>query len=215
MHVVPLGIHLDGFDEAPRAPGDRFSVGFLARVAPEKGLHLLADAYIHLRRNSDFTGAALRAAGYLAPEHKSYLHGVERRMKEAGLAGEFHYEGALDRAQKIGFLRSLHVFSVPAAYDEPKGLFLLEAMAAGVPVVQPRRGAFPEILEKTEGGLLVEPADTAGLADAIYRVWKSPEWAAEMGMKGARGVRERFTAARMAARAIEVYQIVAAARAHA
>ena len=67
------------------------------------------------------------------------------------------------RPHKIDFLRNLDVLCVPATYDEPKGIFLLEAMANGVPVVQPRRGAFPEILEKTGGGILVEPDDPASL----------------------------------------------------
>jgi glycosyltransferase involved in cell wall biosynthesis len=84
-------------------------------------------------------------------------------------------------------------------------------MAAGAPVIQPRRGAFPEILEKTRGGVMVEPGDVASLAQAIYKLWKSPAWAAELARNGARGVREHFTAARMAARALEVFQTVAAA----
>ena len=91
-------------------------------------------------------------------------------MREAGLAGEFHYRGVLDRDGKIEFLRSLDVLSVPATYDEPKGIFLLEAMACGVPVVQPRRGAFTEVVERTGGGLLVEPDDAEALAAGLLRV---------------------------------------------
>jgi glycosyltransferase involved in cell wall biosynthesis len=215
MHVVPLGIDLEGYEPAARVSGGPFTVGFFARVAPEKGLHLLAESYIRLRRDTDFNGAVLRAAGYLAPEHRGYLRKVKRRMKEAGLASEFHYQGELDRARKIEFLRGLHVLSVPSTYDEPKGIFLLEAMAAGVPVVQPRRGAFPEILERTGGGTMVKPDDAASLADGIYRLWKAPEWAAELGRNGAQGVREHFSVSRMAARAIDAYQAVAAAHAHA
>ena len=60
-------------------------------------------------------------------------------------------------------------------------------MASGVAVVQPRRGAFPEILERTGGGVLVEPGDAASLADGIYGLWKNPELAAELGRRGARG----------------------------
>ena len=81
-------------------------------------------------------------AGYLAPEHKNYLGEIEQAMKDAGLGAEFNYHGVVDREEKISFLRKLDVLSVPATYDEPKGIFLLEAMACGVPVVQPRRGAF-------------------------------------------------------------------------
>ena len=215
LHVVPLGIDAEGYGPPARLPGAPFTVGFFARVAPEKGLHILAESYVRLRRESDFNGATLEVAGYLAPEHRGYLRGIERRMKHAGLAHEFHYRGELDLAQKIEFLRSLDILSVPSTYDEPKGIFLLEAMASGVAVVEPRRGAFPEILERTEGGVLVEPGDVASLADGSYRLWKDPELAAEMGRRGAAGVRKYFSATQMAARALEAYQAIATTQAHA
>jgi glycosyltransferase involved in cell wall biosynthesis len=215
LHVVPLGIDAEGYGPPARVPGAPFRVGFFARVAPEKGLDLLAESYVRLRRESDFSAAALEVAGYLAPEHRGYLRGVNRRMKEAGLAHEFHYRGELDRAGKIEFLRSLNVLSVPSTYDEPKGIFLLEAMASGVPVVQPRRGAFPEILARTGGGIMVEPGDAASLADGIYRLWKNPELAAELGRRGAQGVRRHFSASQMALRALAAFQAIATARAHA
>jgi glycosyltransferase involved in cell wall biosynthesis len=215
MHVVPLGIDPEGYGPPARVSGAPFRVGFFARVAPEKGLHTLAESYVRLRRETDFSGSLLEAAGYLAPEHRSYLHGVERLMKDAGLAHEFHYRGELDRERKIEFLRSLSVLSVPSTYDEPKGIFLLEAMASGVPVVQPRRGTFHEIIERTGGGVMVEPGDEAGLADGIYGLWKNPERAAEMGQRGAEGVRRWFSASQMAVRALEAFQAIATTHSHA
>ena len=170
---------------------------------------MLGEAYILLRRKADFGPAVLRVAGYLAPEHKAYLRGVERSLATAGLSDEFSYNGVLDRPGKIEFLNGLDVFSVPCTYDEPKGISLLEAMAAGVPVVQPRRGAFPEIIAKTGGGVLTAIDDAAGLADAIYQLWKAPERAADLGSNGARGVREHYGAAGMATRALEVYRAIA------
>jgi glycosyltransferase involved in cell wall biosynthesis len=180
-------------------------VGYFARVLPEKGLHVLAEAYRKLRRETDFSGATLEAAGYLAPEYRGYLRGVEQEMKKAGLGGEFRYRGVLDRAHKIDFLRSLSVLSVPGSYAEPKGIFLLEAMANEVPVVQPRHGAFPEIIEKTGGGILVEPNSVDSLAEGIYSLWRDQARADELGRRGAAGVREYYSAARMARRAVEVY----------
>ena len=211
MRVVPLGIDPDAYGPPARVPGAPFRVGFLARIAPEKGLHLLAESYLRLRRESDFGGASLEVAGYLAPEHRGYLRGIERRMKAAGLAHEFHFSGELDRARKIEFLRRLNVLSVPSTYGEPKGISLLEAMASGVPVVQPRLGAFPEILERTGGGVLVDPDSAVSLADGIYGLWKNPELAVELGRRGAQGVRAHFSAAQMAARALEAYQAIARA----
>ena len=141
-----------------------FTVGYLARVAPEKGLRELCDAYVRFRQLPGAGPAQLEIAGYLAPDQQSYLRDCERRLSNAGLGGEFHYRGTVDREQKIAFLQSLDVFSVPTVYVEPKGLFLLEAMACGIPVVQPRHGAFPEMVEKTSGGVLV--------ALAIRRAWQ-------------------------------------------
>jgi glycosyltransferase involved in cell wall biosynthesis len=136
IHVVPLGINLQGYSaRGERSGQEPFTIGYFARVAPEKGLHVLADAYSRLRKNDRLSSARLEVAGYLAPEHKDYLAEITVQLKDAGLASEFNYRGVLDREQKIDFLRQLDLLSVPATYDEPKGIFLLEAMACGVPVV--------------------------------------------------------------------------------
>lgn len=205
IHVVPLGINLSGFLQRKRREPQPFTVGFFARVAPEKGLHLLAEAYRLLRADDAFVPARLEVAGYLAPEHKGYLRDITEQMKEAGLESEFNYRGVLDREEKIAFLRSLDVLSVPATYDEPKGIFLLEAMACGIPVVQPRRGGFTEIVEQTGGGLLVEPDDAAQLAAGIERVQSDLRLADKLGQSGFEKVREHFSVAIMAERALEVY----------
>jgi glycosyltransferase involved in cell wall biosynthesis len=206
IRVVPLGINLQGYEERfRRSSAEPFRVGYFARVAPEKGLHVLAESYRLLRERADFPAAHLEVAGYLGAEHTGYLKEIEQRFKEWGLGPEFHYRGILDRQEKIEFLRGLDVLSVPATYDEPKGIFLLEAMACGVPVVQPRRGAFTEIIEKTGGGLLAEPDKPESLAETILRLYQNPSLAEELGQKGFRRVRDHYSVARMADRALEVY----------
>jgi glycosyltransferase involved in cell wall biosynthesis len=206
IRVVPLGINLGGYERRPRERTQPFTVGYFARVAPEKGLHVLAETYGRLRRErEDFHAARLEVAGYLGAEHKKYLEDITRRMEKWGLADEFHYRGVLDRQEKIEFLRSLDVLSVPATYNEPKGIFLLEAMACGVPVVEPRRGAFTEVVEKTAGGLLVEADDTEALGAAIFQLYKDPQLSETLGENGFRGVREHYSVALMAERTLEVY----------
>jgi glycosyltransferase involved in cell wall biosynthesis len=216
MRVVPLGINLEDYGEPDETAGaamrrtgeDMFTVGYFARVAPEKGLHVLCEAYRRLRERADVRHARLEVAGYLAPEHATYLRDIEGRMKDWELGAEFNYRGALGRAEKLAFLRELNVFSMPATYDEPKGISLLEAMACGVPVVQPRRGACTEIVERTGGGLLVAPDDPDALAAGLYELWKTPARAAELGHSGRRGVLRDYSVARMAERALEVYELV-------
>ena len=206
IRVVPLGINLEGFDKQEQKPSDVFTIGFFARIAPEKGLHVLADAYRRLRKSGALNNCRLETAGYLAPEHEPYLDQIGREMKDAGLNDEFRYRGALDRDQKISFLKSLDVLSVPATYNEPKGIFLLEAMACGIPVVQPRRGGFTEIVEKTGGGLLVEPDDIDSLAEGLLKLNRDRDLAAKLGDNGFRKVREHYSVATMADSALDVYE---------
>ncbi|HVP46161.1 MAG TPA: glycosyltransferase family 4 protein, partial [Bryobacteraceae bacterium] len=194
-----------GHDTNFRFHTNCFTVGYFARIVPEKGLNLLCEAYHKLRRETDFSGATLEAAGYLAPEHRGYLHGIEQQMKQWGLGNEFRYRGVLDRVHKIDFLRSLSVLSVPGPYAEPKGIYALEAMANAVPVVQPRHGVFPEMIEKTGGGVLVEPGSVDSLAEGLYSLWRDQARAEELGRKGAEGVRRHYSAAQMAERAVGVY----------
>jgi glycosyltransferase involved in cell wall biosynthesis len=203
--VVPLGITLDGYDRRGESDGT-FRVGYFARLAPEKGLHVLADAYRQFRRTIGAAPVRLEAAGYLSRAHAPYLDEVRERLGRAGLGGEFTYHGTVDRAGKLAFLRTLDVLSVPTTYDEPKGVFVLEAMASGVPVVQPRRGAFTEVVEKTGGGLLVPPDDVDALAGGLVTLWRDRDLARRLGERAFHGVREHYNVGRSADRLLKVYE---------
>lgn len=209
IHVVPLGINLKDYEgqqgKRKRQEDEPFTIGYFARVAPEKGLHVLAEAYRLLRQRDDFPPARLEAAGYLAPDHKPYLQEIENKLRAAGLAAEFRYHGAVEREAKINFFRSVDVLSVPTTYPEPKGLSVIEAMASSVPVVQPSHGSFPEIIARTQGGLLCEPNDAASLAETIYSLWKNPELATDLARQGAAGVRQHYSVRQMADSVVEVY----------
>jgi glycosyltransferase involved in cell wall biosynthesis len=208
IRVVPLGINLEGHAPVERQP-ETFRIGYLARIAPEKGLHVLAEAY-RIFRKSVTAPARLEAAGYLPAANREYLQKIQRGLEAQGLAGEFRYHGEVDRAGKIRFLQSLDLFSAPAEYDEPKGMSVLEAMANGVPVVQPRRGVFPEMLERTQGGLLVSPGDPAALAEGLHALWQDAGLRQRFARQAADGAREHHGIARMAGRTLEVYRSVMA-----
>ena len=209
--TVPLGINMEGYARRQHRSAP-FTVGFFARVAPEKGLHVLADAFVELVRRVGGAPIRLAAAGYLSAAHRSYLDGVEQRLRREGLSDRFTYRGEVDRQGKADFLSGLDVLSVPATYDEPKGIFLLEAMACGVPVVQPRRGAFTEIVERTGGGLLVVPDDPSALADGLFALWKDRDLAARLGRRAVEGVRSHHAIGVSAERLLAVYDDVIHAR---
>ena len=207
--VVPLGINLAGYERRQRR-GDTFRVGYFARVAPEKGLHILAEAYALLRARTAGVKMRLDAAGYMNPAQQPYLDGIRQGLARAGLADEFMYHGAVDRDGKLEFLQTLDVMSVPAP-DEPKGVSVLEAMAVGVPVVQPRCGSFTEMVEKTGGGLLVPANDTQALATALQNLAEDRDLADRLGQRGFDGVREHYSIEKSTDRLLAVYESLSSA----
>jgi len=208
ISVVPLGINLDGHEAKPVRMTPPYTIGYFARIAPEKGLHVLCEAYHLLRKHDGLPETRLVAGGYLLDEHRDYLASCRQRMTDWGLADHFTYAGAPDRAGKIAMLQSFDVFSVPTTYADPKGLFLIEAMANGLPVVEPRHGAFPEIISRTGGGLLVTPDDPVSLAQALHTLITNRAKAAELGAAAAAGVRAHYTVAQAAEKAEQAYQKV-------
>ena len=102
-------------------------------------------------------------------------------------------------------MKSCDLLAIPAIYEDPKGLALLEAMACGVPVVVPSRGTPAELVRTTGGGLLVEPEDVESLAAGLLKIRTDPELARELGRRGTAGVREHYTSTLMADRALDVY----------
>ena len=196
IEVAPLGISLEGHNPVTRSYEGPLQIGYFARVAPEKGLHILCEAIALMKEP-----AVLRVAGYLPPEHFTYLRTLENQFG-------FTHEGSPDRAGKISFLQSIDVFSMPSPYADPKGLSLLEAMANGVPVVQPSRGAFPEIVGKTRGGVLYEPDEPKILAAALDDLSRNRDRLRQLSAHAAEGVRDRYSIAQMATRTAEIYQSV-------
>jgi glycosyltransferase involved in cell wall biosynthesis len=209
IEVVWPGLNLKGHaqptDERSRSEGP-LTIGYFARIAPEKGLHLLVDAVILLHQMSEVPTFRLRVSGYLGKGHQQYFDEQKRKLKEAGLLDRFEHVECPDHASKVRFLRSLDVLCVPTTYREPKGLYVLEAWANGVPVVQPRHGSFPELIEATNGGVLVEPHDPADLARGLAESLRDPERLRSLGRAGQRSVHDHFHASRMALDTLVVYE---------
>jgi len=213
VQVIPPGLNLAGYakkDDArsqPQvpAPEREIVVGYLARVCPEKGLHLLAEALILLAADAALPRVRVQAAGYLDRAERPYLDAIERRLRQAGLGDRFEYVGEPSRAEKIAFLESLDLFCLPTVYSESKGLPVLEAWACGTPAVLPRHGTFPELVEDTGGAMLHEPGNPEALADAIRELVRNPVLAAECGRRARTAVHQRYDARRMAEQTMAWY----------
>ena len=215
IHVIPPGLNLAGHatpspapaaPEAARPAARPVAIGYLARICPEKGLHLLAEALKLLAEDEAVPPVLLRAAGYLDPADRPYLDEIHARVADRGLADRFAYVGELDRSGKIAFLQSLQVISVPTVYPESKGLSVLEAWANGIPAVLPAHGAFPELIADTGGGLLCEPLNPPALAAALKQMILDAEFAAACGRRAQEVVHQRYNAETMAGRTIALYR---------
>jgi glycosyltransferase involved in cell wall biosynthesis len=153
VFVVPLGVETEDFlgatqlasEMGGRGADREIHLGYLARMAPEKGLHQLIDAFIALRKTGRWDRLKLRLAGWVGPQHVKYWKEQQAKLRGAGLGKQCTMIGTVNRQQKLDFLRSIDLFSVPTTYADPKGIFLLEAVASGLPYVMPDHGAFPEL----------------------------------------------------------------------
>lgn len=207
VHVIAHGLALEGHGRRiEKRPDELRTVGYLARICEDKGLHLLVAACEELAKREDVPPFVLRAAGYLGPSDRTYFKRVEAQVAAGPLAGRFNYLGELDRRQKIEFLQSLDVFSTPTVYRESKGLPALEALANAVPVVLPNHGSFPEMIADTGGGLLCRPHDAHDLADKLAELLRDPVRATQLGLAGQQAIEDRYHAKTMAEKTLALYR---------
>ena len=197
--VVSAGVDAEFF--APAGPGPGVpTIGYLSRLCRDKGLDLLVEAFVMLKAGGRFGTLKLRVAGGWTAGDVPFIDEVRGVLARAGLAGEAEFLPNLPAEARRSFLRSLTVLSVPTRRPEALGLYILESLACGVPVVQPAHGASAELLEATGGGVLVRPGDPAELADALAGLLAEPGEAGALGRSGRRAVEQHFTVQGMARR---------------
>jgi glycosyltransferase involved in cell wall biosynthesis len=198
----PNGITLAGF-EPEKAPPVTPAIGYLARLCPLKGLDILVDAFIILKETGGFSDLRLEIAGGMTAEDEPFVDEQRRKLAQAGLSDCSRIRPNVDRKDKLDFLRKLSVFSVPARYPEAFGLYVIEALAGGVPVVLPESGAFPELVEQTQGGCIYQPNEPDALAEALEPLLGNPEQAKTMGLAGHESVSRDFSNEQLAKRLVD------------
>ena len=195
VRVIHNGINLEGFKNErvePPVP----TLGFFARMCPEKGLHHLVDAFIELKKRGHTT-LRLKIGGSCGPADEPFVQEQKEKLAKANILGDVRFHPNVSREEKIAFLQSLTVFSVPALYGEAFGLYLVEAIAAGVPVVQPDHAAFRELVEVLGGGIITAPS-AKDLAAGIESLLANPSPTKQLADAGRKKVHEQFNAQRMA-----------------
>ena len=205
VKVVYNGVPVREFTPASSLP-DPPVISYLARMCRGGGLDVLTEAFIKIRRRGRAGPVRLRAAGGKTADDDDFLEGVRARLKAEGLLEECEFLPNLGHREKIEFLRRSTVLSVPSTLGEAFGRFVLEALASGVPVVLPRDGAFTELVEATEGGILCEPGDPESLAEALEKFLCDSEARKEAALRGRRAVEEKFSVEVAARRTVEVFR---------
>ncbi|NLT72454.1 MAG: glycosyltransferase family 4 protein [Verrucomicrobiaceae bacterium] len=206
FHLTPLGVTVSGFDAVREARQGRKPgqvIGYFARLAPEKGFDLAVGAFIELA--AKYPEARFHAGGWLSEKDRAFYEEQIARLAAAGLQDRFRHVEAPDGEAKMEFLKEIDIFTVPTRFHEPKGLYLLEAMACGLPCVVPSRGAFPEMIEASGGGLLCEPEDPADLARRLGELLEDPAAATRLGEAGRAWVEAENDRARMAEATADVF----------
>lgn len=205
VYVIHTGISLDDYivsEAGPEVP----TIGFLSQMCPAKGLDTLIDAFTKLKKNEKLSHARLRVTGGRGAGDKAYIEQIKQKLNTRGLADDVEFLPDFDAKSKLSFLRSLSVLSVPEKQPVAYGLYVLEALAAGVPVVQPDSGVFTELLEMTGGGVLYEPDNPDALTDSLKGLLLDPDRAREMGKKGREAILEKFDISKTAADMVRTYE---------
>lgn len=200
MRVVHNGINLEGYptEPPPLATNKPPVIGYFARMCKDKGLDTLVEAFLSLKQRNRVPGLKLKIGGGCGPTDEPFVDQLKGRIQRAGFLSDVEFHPNLSREDKLAFYHGLSVFSVPALYGEAFGLYVIESLASGVPVVQPRVASFPELIETTGGGALYEPGSSSALANALEGALTDTRRLRTMAETGHRMVHSCFSVEAMA-----------------
>lgn len=205
IRVIPLGFD-PGMEQTQRPERKPSSVGFFSRISRNNGFDKLVDAFILLKEEYGLQGLNLKVCGGYTGTDKHFVLEQIKKIRESGLQKSVKIYPEFQGDMKSAFFRDVDLISVPVRKYDGYGLYILESNGEGVPVIQPSTGAFPEIIEKTSGGIVYSPDTVEKLAEEIKNMLDNPDFLRNMGETGSRNVREEFSLARMSERLSELYK---------
>lgn len=202
--VAPVGMELNDIQPVS-APPDPPAIGYLSRLTESLGVGLLVDAFIQIKKRGRIDNLKLRLTGGHTAEDTPFIEHILAELRRHALEKDVEIADHFDKPSRHAFLRSLSVLSVPVPGGEAFGTFIIEALACGVPVVQPAAGAFPELIEKTGGGIIYDPGTEDGLANALEELLLDPTRACELGRQGREGALAQYSVENTMENVLAVY----------
>jgi glycosyltransferase involved in cell wall biosynthesis len=203
--VVPLGFDPEK-DKVSRPEREPSAIGYFSRINNYNGFDKLVDAFIEMKKQDLIPGLTLNVCGGYTGTDKNFISQQIKKIREQKLEKSVKIYPEFQGDKKIEFFHDVDVISVPVRKYDGYGLYLLEANAAGIPVVQPATGAFPEILERTKGGIIYSPDTVSELASSLHKLLKDRELISSLGETGRKMVRQELSLDKMSAGLSEVYK---------
>jgi len=207
LRVVHIGV--DPSKYTVKSPNlDVPTIGFLSRSNKENGFEVLIDSFIKLKENPKFSNARLRVTGGKTDDDEKFIRRQVDKLKRKGYQNDIEFVEDFSTEVLGRFYDGLTLLSVPVLEGEAFGLYQLESLASGIPLLQPALGAFPEIIEATGGGVIYQPNTPDALAQKLAEVLSNPDQIREMSINGRKAVEEKFNTSVLIQRMIEVYRLV-------
>ncbi|MCX6249411.1 MAG: glycosyltransferase family 4 protein [Bacteroidetes bacterium] len=207
VHSIPIGIDTTQYRFASPSL-ENPTIGYLSRLCEENGLGILVDAFILLKKDPRNSNLKLRLTGGHTGDDRSFILYQMKNLGKNGLADQVEIIPEFDFPNLANFFSGLTLLSVPVLKGEGFGLYQLEAMASGIPVVQPALGAFPEIIERSGGGVVYHPNDAVSLAAKIATLLAEPEKITALGLAARRGAEKYYDCKQVTEELLSVYRTV-------
>jgi glycosyltransferase involved in cell wall biosynthesis len=205
IHSVLLGVDPADYEPRPIREKDR-TIGFISRMCYANGLDILVDAFIELKNLPGFDDVSLLLTGGYTRDDKKYIRGIKRKIRRSGYEKDVEFHDDFDGPGRTRFFNRVSLMSVPLREGYAFGLFLLEAMASGIPVVQPSLGAFPEIIEASGGGLTYPENTSHALAAALADLLNDLEKAEKLSLAARKGVENDFNIHKKTEKMVQVFR---------
>jgi glycosyltransferase involved in cell wall biosynthesis len=205
MEILHLGVDAEDYPFADASTKPR-NIGYLSRLCKDNGLEVLVDAFILLKKMDGHEDIRLLLTGGYTGDDTKFIKAQKRKISAAGLSDSVEFIDDFEGDTRKKFFSRVQLLSVPVLKGEAFGIYLLEAMASGIPVVQPRLGAFPEIIEKSGGGITYPFNSPEELAKALSKLMANPEKIRELSLQARKSTEDVFNIHFVAKRLINVYQ---------
>jgi len=207
FHIIPLAV--DAADLTDIKPGNQYpALGYFCRINYQNGFDKLVDAFIELKAGNSLPGLTLHVSGGYTGDDKPFIAEQIKKIKSHGLKGSVKLYSEFHGNSKQEFFSNIDIMSVPVRKYDGYGLYILEANTAGVPVVQPSTGAFPEIIGKTKGGITYSPDTISELASNLLKLFKNDKMRKQLGESGRENVTKELSLNKMSTGLSEVYNDV-------